>query len=925
MTTNKKRVELYRRLPEIYRIKDESLPELYLHGGERVAAYQLRSYLEPVEDMFAAIHENIESLYHDLFIETCDDWVIPYIGDLLGTSHLSGDEWTVRADVADTIALRRRKGTLGAIELLAFIHTKWGVHCVELLENLVWNQHLNHQRPDEGGTPPYSLATVLRSTPIRGGTVTLRDPSALAQLNTPFDPFAHVADVQPHEIGQVRYNLPNLAIYLWRLRAFRLNAIKPEADHIKPEVRHIKKVTPDAHPLETADNAQAARVVRINVDPVPLNGLSNPYVKTAPKDNRPGGRPVTLFNTNRYELFAKSEEAENGLNLSAIAPRVSTADQVPGPIPMSRVSELDIWKAYDKSLASPTPQPFEAFAAASFTAPHEYVSVASYDENNPKLEDLKITDVGLQLHIPHGTFPDQNWLHRTGARNWTIRGENLCAWERGLNPPLGDRHIAIDPDRGRICIGFGKLKDATTHAGANTRADALLSDLLLTFTYGAVGEVGAHPISYDKLPKEFDHNQTPSVIYKTVNLRQGPTLQKAVEDALKGARDTVQLDPTKLGQVPIVIEITDSRTHPLDINTIPAADIANEGGLRSIKLYAPFIIRSADNQRPIVELKRPLAFRPAKIFSTEADAVKRKKEQDRLDSMMNELFVRIEGLYIARSEDFASTLPLAQQRSLPLIARAALNKLEILNCTLDPGGFERYNGTRAPLLPGIRLKNDYGFVVGDEETAFKQKPDIIIQRSVSGACFTDEGYRLCITDSIIESIPVSVPLSGGGTTIDRFAISGATDNVKGYAGDTVIQNVTILGRTRVTTAEGSGGIFRDVIEAFDQQVGCLKYCYFADDSASLPPPDEVKNRLPQNFKCVSGKDARLIFTSELFGNAAYCQLSLECDQRILEEGPSNDQMGAFNFLREAHKWRNLQIRFREFMPVGIRPLLIPVT
>src|SRR6476646_10718814 len=101
----KKRVELYRRLPEIYRVRDEELPETYLDNGNPVDAFQLRSYLAPVEDMFSAVHENIESLYHDLFIETCDDWVIPYIGDLLGTSHLSGDRWTLRADVAETIAL----------------------------------------------------------------------------------------------------------------------------------------------------------------------------------------------------------------------------------------------------------------------------------------------------------------------------------------------------------------------------------------------------------------------------------------------------------------------------------------------------------------------------------------------------------------------------------------------------------------------------------------------------------------------------------------------------------------------------------------------------------------------------------------------------------------------------------------------------
>jgi hypothetical protein len=116
----KKRVALYERLPEIYRSKDEDMPKVYPDSE----AFQLKNYLAPVEDMFSAIHENIESLYHDFFIETCDEWVIPYIADLLGTTHLSGEPWTIRADVASTIALRRRKGTLGAIELLAYILTK---------------------------------------------------------------------------------------------------------------------------------------------------------------------------------------------------------------------------------------------------------------------------------------------------------------------------------------------------------------------------------------------------------------------------------------------------------------------------------------------------------------------------------------------------------------------------------------------------------------------------------------------------------------------------------------------------------------------------------------------------------------------------------------------------------------------------------
>lgn len=896
MTANKKRVELYRRLPEIYRIKDQELPNLYLHDGISVEAYQLRSYLVPVEDMFSLIHENIESLYHDFFIEHCDAWVIPYIADLLGTSHLSGEEWTLRADVADTIALRRRKGTLGAIELLAFILTKWGVHSVELLENMVWNQHLNHQRPDEGGDPTYSIPGIRPASPRRGGTVSLRDPSLLAQLNTPFDPFAHVADVGVPETGQVRYNLPNLAIYLWRLKAYRVQVMKPDP------TTHIRKFT---------QASGAARVVRVNIDPVPVNDISRPYVKTPPPtDNRPEGRPIRLFNTNRYEIFKSSPENENGLDIAAFAPRVSNADQVPGPIPRERISDYEIAKDYDDSLASPTPQPFEYFAEQSYTAPQEYLSIETYDDTAANLDSLNISDVGLQLHLPNSVFPGDEWLHTSLPRHWKIRGEDLNAWERGIDPPLQDREIAIDPVTGRMCIGVNN----------DSRADALVSKLLLTFTYGSVGEVGAHPISYPELPKELDHTVPGSqVIYKEVNRWKGTTLQGQLNIALGEARTAVLGDPNKVGSVPIVIEITDSTTHPLDPAALDAVHVIDENGVISVRLNAPLIIRSGDNERPVISLAAPLAFRPAKIIG--ADAI----EQGRLNAMMDALYVRLEGLFIARAMNFAASLPAPQRRSLPLIARAALNRLEILSCTLDPGGFRRHlcepGIDRAPLLPGIMLGDDHGFGPPNansaaEDALFGQFPEINIQRSVTGAIFTGEGYKLCISDSIVESVPVTI-----GTENHSFAIANTADQGAGYAGQLIAENVTILGRTRIYSATGSGAIFRGVLEVFDEQAGCLKYCYFADDSAAGSP----KNRLPQNFACVNGKDGRLVFTSEYFGNPGYCQLSLQCDRRILEEGPGSDQMGAFNFLKEAHKWRNLRIRFREFMPVGIRPLLVPVT
>src|SRR5688572_19903867 len=132
------RQPLYQRLPEIYRIKD----------AEQYPAGQLQAFLTVLNEVMAGVRDNIEALYHDLFIETCDDWVVPYIADLLGTSHLAGEAWTLRADVARTVFHRRRKGTLGAIESLTYTLSGWAAQAVELRNRLVWNQHLNHQRPD---------------------------------------------------------------------------------------------------------------------------------------------------------------------------------------------------------------------------------------------------------------------------------------------------------------------------------------------------------------------------------------------------------------------------------------------------------------------------------------------------------------------------------------------------------------------------------------------------------------------------------------------------------------------------------------------------------------------------------------------------------------------------------------------------------
>jgi hypothetical protein len=828
-----KRVPLFARLPEIYRIRDD----------EPLSQNQLEKYLALVEDAFGAIHENIEGLYHDLFIEFCDDWAIPYIGDLLGTSPLSGDAWTLRADVADTIALRRRKGTLGAIELLAFNLTEWGVHCVELLENMVWNQHLNHQRPDDGGRPPYRDSApgdlnplMTLKTVIRGGTATLRDPATLSLLGTPFDPFAHVADVRPPANGSIRYNLPNLAIFLWRLAAYRIQVSAPIGEAVATGV---------AFPL-------AAQSARFSINPV-----HRPYLATGNTRDR---EPVRLFNTNLVAINNSSRSGIDKLNRSADAPSISQIDETPGPIPAARLNSE--WAR---------------------GAPESYVAVETYDATtwaHAQLIGLDLSDVGLQLHLPEALFdgelfpptPDQ-------LRQWTIRGANLCDWENSLDPALEEQEIAIDPVIGRLVIGVG----------TPGRANALVNDLRLTYTYGAVGPVGAHPISRRPLPEELIGS---SPVIRSVDARTNPT---GLLEALKDIH---------LPGEPIVIEIQDSLTHVLDLsNAFLTNEKVKENNSWSLVLNRPLVIRAADDQRPIIELAQPLRFRPLNVLSpTNAD------EQKRFSAAMATLSVRLEGLYLTRAANFP---PNPGAHDDPLIARAALNSLEIISCTLDTASYKSIHGDRQPGFVSMELDDSYGFAKPNERKAFNQIPKIVVQRTITGPLLIDPEYTLHLADSIVDAS------QGVDDNVDKFAISSATgDPGTGWGPETHVVGVTILGRTRVDWIEGTGGIFVHALEAHDNQRGCIRFSYFSGETA---------DRLPQNHGCVKGANATLRFRSEIFGQAAYGQLTQSTDSRIRERGPHDDEMGAFGFLREAHKWRNLQIRFREFMPVGVRPLLISVT
>jgi hypothetical protein len=189
------REKLYEMLPSVYRIRDVE------QNG------QLKELFSVIAEQIAVLEEDLAQLYDDQFIETCAQWVVPYIGDLIGARGLHALTTTTfsrRAQIANTLAYRRRKGTAAVLEQLARDATGWDARVVEFFQLLATTQYMNHLRPTNHYAP------------------NLREWELLERLNTPFDRIAHTADVRRIAVGRGKYNIRNIGIFLWRLHSYSL-------------------------------------------------------------------------------------------------------------------------------------------------------------------------------------------------------------------------------------------------------------------------------------------------------------------------------------------------------------------------------------------------------------------------------------------------------------------------------------------------------------------------------------------------------------------------------------------------------------------------------------------------------------------------------------------------------------------------------
>jgi hypothetical protein len=182
---------LYALLPQMYRSRDQRS--------------ELRTFLLLLGHELDRLEGNVDQLWRDFYIDSCQDWVIPYLADLVGTELVFNEGARNRADVRNTIAWRRQKGTVTGLEDVAAVITGWGALTAEMFERVIWSQNLRH----------------LRRNAVHA--VNLADPSKVARLGTPFDAACYSVDLRRPGQRAGLHQTRNVTFYLWAIPSYPWN------------------------------------------------------------------------------------------------------------------------------------------------------------------------------------------------------------------------------------------------------------------------------------------------------------------------------------------------------------------------------------------------------------------------------------------------------------------------------------------------------------------------------------------------------------------------------------------------------------------------------------------------------------------------------------------------------------------------------
>jgi hypothetical protein len=799
--------KLWALIPSVYRTEDSAVLD---QPGP------LREIVNRLGVQAAVLRRSIDRTWEDQSIESCDDWVIPYIADLLATNLVAAlDSRGQRLDVAKTIYYRRRKGTVAILEEIAVDITGWEARVVEFFRRLGRTRH-GLDPPvglPEGDTFPDQLQAAqwlvgMHTRTGIGGFADLRNRYGAAEAHGPFDEFFHFADFR-RGVGQVGwYNIPRLGVFVWRLRAFRVEFGTPVA----------MQGCPDQYSFD------------------------------------PTGREIPL-----YALASRRQDQRFGS--SWITPEEW---QMPGAV------DDGLFEAYGERLYPPAPPAGDPEPVRSIGVFH-LPGIAGY-------ELVDRGDVTIFLSI--GRFR---------VANPPISTAVFVTYTYGFSSGIGagpyDRRTALS-----IAAPLPALTNISGGGSASVSGSAGTATFLDSLTYTSVNDIA---------------NISDLMITSANEQRPVLRLAAGAEWSLTGAADS---------------------TLTLDGILISGGDIVLRGD------YATVTLRS-------VTLDPGTSGIGGNLFATAVDGRSLTPTRLWIEGHVHDLIVyrSISGPIRTRNNGIVDTLSITDS-ILQGIRTSGFGPL-VASDVKDPTrlaqrlgqGWEALSTQLVSNMPAS-LQTDLAAYDPASPPSVQLLDDIVTELNAviagpllyTAALFEPFQLRPA-TEALLATNPSGADLAPLNRMLleDAFANELADAVIALVDGAVRLNQVTVMGQLISGTIESSESILDGIAVVENTQAGCVRFSAWTSGSI-----------LPRKYESVRISAGAAIFDSRFYGRPEYGQLSAGSHRAIIEpvEGGSilegaqdGSEMGAFSSEKNAIKERSLLIKYEEFMPLGLIPVVIHVT
>jgi hypothetical protein len=960
-TTNS--LDLYSLLPAVYRIRD----------AER--GYPLRALLGLISEQAQLVKTDIDGLWDDLFIETCADWVVPYIGDLVANNPIPEINVRSRADVAHTIYYRRRKGTLTMLEQLARDVTGWDAHAVAFFEELGWSQNLNHMRlhPDTATDPrdPFAVDRV--------GTALLRDMDAMDRLYGPFDTTTHTVDVRPPCQLTGWYNIQKIGFFLWRLNSFFMQEVTPRKS---AEYTDGFYFSPIGNPAP------------LFINPAPAPQGTATVVETQVQS--PIRKMAFYFYPESYYLQPEIFYRTHPLATRSLAIYHGTQAIEANLIPMAGIvcGDLSNWTppvtgmiAIDVQLGRIAFAPGETprdgitisytygFSGNLGGGPYDRTSVLPVaGDPGPTIPATvaKPDSLGILIHVPS---PGINTIGAALAA-WNpvttpqavIQIEDNRTYEEDvtINLPL----TAVPPGtRNRLLvIQAAHLQRPAiigniTVAGGTGSEEFVLNGLLVAGQLHVEGNVGLVEIVHSTLVPGTGLNEQGEPLHPDVPgvLVDPPAdaLQLLIDHSITGAlrlpeempglfaRDSIIDSPRRSGSADFSPALISGNLSPFpalgSAKPKVSVTLGDEGPYTATLATVPGTLAEArDALQAAIQAAHPTpAFTQARVLSA------------------NNRLIILPGTH--------EELVIENAGNDPTAAELRLDPAEARQTSAVIGGSLAPFPTLTAASPAVQV------TVGTEPAAtatFSGVPNSVAQaRDQLQAAIRAAGATPGFTAAVVTNMDSQlVVISGDGASPLTFATAPSDTTTltqlmldterpaiaADAAGDipgppTTLLRTTILGEVHVQQLVlASEVIFSARVVARRRQSGCVRFSYVPEGSVTprryrCQPDFEIEQRIQNAEQAAAASGSALsdfdrdaigdevrswlqpAFTDIHYGLPAYCQLSVSSPEQIYTGAADGSEMGAFCFLKQPQRVTSLRVRLQEYLPFGLEPGFIYVS